>query len=105
MPQRQNVRTVDCSDVQGEGAYAKVKSLKWGQIRALAQVTKDGVADIDKVTPLLVDSVVEWNWVDDGGQPLPLPKDDASVVDDLTDEEITKLLTGMKGRSEAETKN
>lgn len=36
----------------------------------------------------LIRHIIDWNWCDHEGNPLPLPKDDPRVIDDLTMEEI-----------------
>ena len=44
MPQRKSVRTVDASEVQGEGAYVKVSAVKVKEIKELrAARTKDSL--------------------------------------------------------------
>jgi len=40
---------------------------------------------------LLEKHIVEWNWVDDDGDPLALPKDNPETLDDLTDAESELL--------------
>jgi len=49
---------------------------------------------------LLRSHVLEWNWVDDNGDPLPQPQESVEVFDELTDDELrflTEKLTGNEG--------
>ena len=113
MPQRLNQRRVDASGVQGEGAYMVLRALPWemqqrGQ-RALVeqaggQLPSDpgqipvslGFLDAnDALThEMLAACVVEWNWVDDAGVPLPLPRDGG--LEQLTGDEVMFLLQQLR---------
>jgi hypothetical protein len=59
----------------------------------------------------MAEMIVEWNWVDDNGNPLSLPRDDPSVVDWLTMDEImaivnaTRPMFRMQPNEEERTKN
>lgn len=75
---RQNKR-VNCKEVQGEGAYMVIKPLTFSERR-------------DKSTiDALMKRVVEWNWTDWEGEPLPLPHTD-EARDGLTDHESEFIL-------------
>ena len=45
--------------------------------------------------------VIAWNWVDDDGNPLPDPKENPEVFDELTDDEVTFLINKMMGVDES----
>jgi hypothetical protein len=113
MPQRQNLRRVDASGVQGEGAYVVLRALPWAlQQRAqralveqaggtlpsdLTQIPVSlGFLDAnDALTyEMLAGCVAEWNWVDDAGAPLPLPKDGG--LERLTGDEVMFLLQQLR---------
>lgn len=49
---------------------------------------------------LMIDHIAEWNWVDDEGKPLPLPKTNPEVIDELMNEEIRFLTRAITGDSE-----
>lgn len=51
------------------------------------------------------DHIIAWNWADENENPLPLPSEDASVVDALTNDEAAFLGQALAGGSEEETKN
>jgi hypothetical protein len=53
----------------------------------------------------VAEHVVEWNWTDGEGKDLPYPKNDATVIDRLTNEELAFLNQAIVGRSEADRKN
>ena len=44
--------------------------------------------------------ILDWNWVDDEGEPLPNPQEDEDVFDELTDTEVTFLINRMMGVDE-----
>lgn len=117
MPKRKtSIVRVDASDVQGEGAFVVVKKMQWGEIKALSKQqrkanklakTDEEASEemaIDMTDKLIASRVLEWNWVDDNGDPLPQPKDNPEVIDMCTDEEFEFLGTAIAG-SEAVRKN
>lgn len=128
MPQRQGVVQVDASPVQGDGAWVRVRRMSYGQkqtaTRLLAEacggrvprsraeaesqvaLTTEYLTEQDAFTQqLLVESVMAWNWVDDAGQPLPLPSAEPAVVLRLTDDEVTFLATAIRGEDAEAEKN
>jgi len=40
---------------------------------------------------LMVSLIEDWNWVDEDGQPLPLPESDPEIADRLNSEELTAI--------------
>jgi len=44
--------------------------------------------------------VLDWDWVDDEGSPLPKPQENPEVFDELTDDELTFLIDEMMGKEE-----
>lgn len=93
MPKRVNkkFKRVETAEVMGEGSYVLIRAPGFdalGNIMALASLNvEDGQADLSGVNAetiggvysLLAETVVEWNWVDDEGKPLPQPADDPDV--------------------------
>jgi hypothetical protein len=97
MPQRQNTRRFLSSAVQGDDSYVVVTRLTVGEAKNIhkMQVARgEDNPDIDSleaVIPLYIQHIADWNWVDDDGKPLPLPKQDPGVIDQLTDQEFAYL--------------
>ncbi len=118
MPERKNVMTVQSPAVQGEGSWVKLRKLSWakqqeGQ-RLLAEaaggtlpsdatslaLTADFLAVNKAFTvELLLESVIAWNWVDDEGNDLPLPQDDAAIRL-LSADEVQFLVKALQGRAD-----
>lgn len=100
MPKRQSVKRFDASKVQGEGAYVIVSGVKVREIRELRKHAKDeSFDDFEGGVGLLAKHVVKWNFVDDEEKPLPSPKEDPTVIDELTNEEVTFLVDLLMGES------
>lgn len=102
MPQRQSTTRVDASAVQGDGAYVVLRRLTLGEIRTLrAETGKEG-SDMFTITEDMIrERIVEWNWADDSGAPLPQPGAHPEVFDSITDEELTFLASAIAGSAEA----
>jgi len=99
MPKREEIATIDASEVQGEGTFVKLKRMTWGQRRDMIDQVKklDGEEYTDFVSEWLIENIVEWNLVDVDGAILPKPE----KVEDffkLYDEEVNFLI-GLYGKS------
>jgi len=93
MAKRNNVRRHDASVVQGEGAFVVIRSVTWGEAKAV-RAEFEALSDSEKLARndrFIAEHVVDWNWVDDDDKPLPLPRDEPAIVDQLTREEIEYL--------------
>ncbi len=102
MVKRVSRRRVSTEEVQGEGSYVVVTGVKVREIKALRKTAQDPNFDIFVGgLKLLQEHIVEWNWVDDEGDPLLCPKDDPDVIDELTEEEATFLSRILTGEEEA----
>jgi len=103
MPKRQSVKKHDASEVQGEGAWVTTSEVKVKEIRVIRKQSADPeFDDFEGGIALLARHIVAWNWVDDEGKPLPSPKNDPKVMDELTNAEsefLVDLLMGEKGSS------
>ena len=98
MPQRQGTRRVDASAVQGDGAYVIVRKMPYGlakEGRRLLEASASADVQDEFTLRMFTDCVVEWNWVDDKGNPLPLPKD--AGIAELTVEETSFLAGAIAG--------
>ncbi|HML23520.1 MAG TPA: hypothetical protein PKD09_17825 [Aggregatilinea sp.] len=93
MPKRQAIYTYKSDEVQGEGSFVKIRAVTYGEAKKLRGAVQ-GMTDDEKVVQneqLIIDKIVEWNWVDDDGNPLPRPKDDPTVLESLTAQEMAFL--------------
>ena len=103
MPKRQSVKKHDASVVQGEGSFVITTAVKVKEIREIRKHAADeDFDDFEGGIALLAKHIIKWNFVDDEGNPLSCPKDDPTVIDDLTNEEsefLVGLLMGEKGES------
>ncbi len=100
---RQSVRKFDSKSVQGQGTWVCARKMTVGEIaEADARIEVEG--NFEYSMSILREKVLEWNWTDDEDQPLPQPKDDAGVLDDLTDEEFNFLCECVVGK-QPELKN
>lgn len=106
MPERQSGQRI-ATPIQGDDAWVRIKRIQVGQwlqlqedggSRSLAEATRRGLE-------ILRDHVLEWNWVDDDGNPLPQPKDDPDVINRLTDEEALALINIIQGPTPERLKN
>lgn len=100
MSKRQNVRKIDTPKLQGPGSFVEFRRFTYGESKTIQAAKAEHADDAnwqqDESVRLLCEHLVNWNWVDDVGDPLPLPKDDPTVVDQLTDEEM-EFLAGLFG--------
>lgn len=92
--------TVASDEVQGEGSHVVFQRATWGIIQS---VNTDG--DSAGVA-LLRAVIVDWDWVDDDGNPLPLPSADPQILDRIPQVELDWLLdnSGIM-RAESDAKN
>jgi len=115
MPQRVTNRRIPTPELQGTDSYIEVREISYkirkqlGQIEALttgkAPATEEQLQQAYKfVDDLILSNLAGWNWVDDVGEPMPLPKtpDD---LDRLTMHEAEFIVGSIKGKSAAEAKN
>lgn len=94
MPKRLFCSTfrVDSAKIQGDGSFVVFRRLTWAEMRPIWDMeTGAGMA-------LMKQSIQDWNWVDDEGQPLPNPHDHPEVLDTLAFEETNFLLLAAQGK-------
>lgn len=115
-PRRQRVRRHDASKVMGPGAFVVIKAITMEDAQRIEDASKppemqEGMTQEDweicleqheaKMKSLnyeaMAITVMEWNWVDDDGQPLPQPADNPAVFAKLTAEEIEFIADRMNG--------
>lgn len=100
MAQRVSTRKVLSDEVQGEGSYVVLRALPYSMISARAGVDQNDFTQVLAFNETFLASVVvDWNWVDDAGEPLPLPADDPGVVEKLVIPEFQWIATaaGLDG--------
>ena len=89
MPQRQRVKQVKSEEVQGADSWVKIRKPTVAEARELLGNAEPG-AKFRQV-------VLDWNWVDDDGNPLPKPGDVPDITDLLTADEITFINGALTG--------
>jgi hypothetical protein len=87
---------VPSDEVQGEGSWVDFQRPTWGMIGELPADDRSGKR-------LLELAIVGWNWTDDDGAPLPLPRDNPGMVDTLPQPEAQWLMenSGIVEKREA----
>jgi hypothetical protein len=84
MAQRQSTKRILSDQVQGEGSYVVLRAVPYGLITRRAKMDADDMGQmLEFNAEFLASVVVDWNWVDDAGEALPLPADDPTVLDRL----------------------
>jgi len=103
---RKNIIKIETESVQGEGSFVKLRHITVSEGRDQRNAEKEeGFDAFEYNIKVLADHIVSWNWVDEDDMPLPLPKDDESVIGRLTDAEIEVLVNALGGEEEEEAKN
>ena len=104
---RQATRKVKSDSVQGSGSYVIVRKITWEQQKELDEQRLGMQQDASEMTreqrealyanmeDLLANQIAEWNWTDEKDKPLPLPSEDPSVWDDMTDDEMSFLMGAL----------
>lgn len=102
-------RKVDSAEVQGDDSYVLLRAMTYGDSKAyFSRMTSDDKSEQYQVgNELLIKMIQEWNWVDDEGVLLPLPKDDPTVLDNMPVEEIVFLSKQLSAgiRRDQDSKN
>lgn len=97
--------TVDCEPVRGPGSWVRLALPDLKIIRAaeqaraqLAQLPDGEIQQaIDDYNDRFIAArILDWNWVGSDGKRLPLPSQDASVLDNLSQTEYA-FLYGLWG--------
>lgn len=95
---RQSVKRYPSDKIMGKGSWVEFRKLTWGESKAFTiqqeNDTLTAVEKIDQVQTILQEHIVDWNWVDDDGNKLPLPTPDNGVFEQLNDDE-TSFLVGL----------
>lgn len=107
-------RRVETPELQGEGSFVVFRKLSHGAVKEVRRFMVIGdvkerkdltVEQIDEMITkeetltleLVSNGIVEWNWQDDAGNPLPIPKT-TEDLDKMTDEEVQYIVMGCIGQ-------
>ena len=95
MPERKHLRCrrIDSEEVQGDGSWVKIKSPSMDDIKNAGEIPEELTAQMEYSQKLMSQLIIDWNWVDDEGNPLPKPS--PAVLADLPFEEVTFLLNAI----------
>jgi hypothetical protein len=105
MAQRQSTRKILSDEVQGAGSYVMLRALEYGLIEERMKLDADDRGAILEFNREFVKAiVVDWNWVDDAGEPLALPADDPAVISRLVMPEFEWLANASGLNQAAEEK-
>ena len=94
-------RVVDSSEIQGEGSFIKIKNISLNEILDRTQ-NMNGKPSAEEAAHLglqvLDDMIVDWDWVNDDDEPLPVPAENPGTIADLPFQESSWLLkeTGVE---------
>jgi len=99
MPERNITKRIDSKEIQGEGSYVVLRRLTIGYVKAMRRNEK-GESNLELNEQAVLDHLVEWNWVDSDGKPLPIPKDAPEILDAMTFEETDFLIGSLFGSDE-----
>ena len=86
---------VDSSEVQGEGSFVKIKSISLNEILGHTQGEKGKPSDEEAAQlglKILDDMIIDWDWVDDDDEPLPVPAENPGTIASLPFQESSWLL-------------
>ena len=87
--------TTDSSEIQGEGSFVKFKSISLNEILGRTQGAKGKPSDEEAAQlalRLIDDMIIDWDWVDEDDNPLPVPAEKPGTVGDLPFQESSWLL-------------
>lgn len=107
-------RRVETPELQGEGSFVVFRKLSHGAVKEVRRFMVIGdvkerkdltVEQIDEMIAkeeiltleLVSNGIAEWNWQDDAGNPLPIPKT-TEDLDKMTDEEVQYIVMGCIGQ-------
>lgn len=107
MAKRQSTRRIFTDEVMGEGSYVIAKSIPYVVVRKALQMDNSGMSKLeqsDYVSQIVVDALVEWDWVDYDDKPLDIPTTVEELAETINTSELKFLISELIG-SEAKSKN
>ncbi len=110
MPQRTGRTVTVWGGPQGEDAFVIVKRMTVEEKTAFGKLFvnvqgKDTDEQEMAVRSAVADLVLDWNWVDDNGDPLPKPHRNVEVVGKLLEEELKWLFEAITGSTDGQKKD
>lgn len=111
MPVRTSIKQYPTPAAQGEDSWVRLKRPTVEQMNRVRGAVKsqNGMSEEDKnsastdmVLQIIRENLIEWNWVDDDGEPLPSPQEHPEVLDKVTDLELKCLADLFNAQQEAE---
>lgn len=113
MPSRQRIKHLPTPDLQGGDSWVKIAAITVGEAQKLREETMipDSNGDLSDqqrlnletqvkethLKKMLAELVLDWNWVDDAGAPLPKPLNNPEVFNLLTTAELLFLSESIVG--------
>lgn len=109
MPERQNVRTVKTTALQGSDSWLKYRPVTVKEADHMAELQRQKMAlrynpgesdeeddEIEQewraldreIMDVIASALLDWNWVDNDGKPLAKPNGNADVLNELTMAEL-----------------
>lgn len=108
---RLSAKRYDSDAVQGEGSYVVLMRPNMRQMKEVMSANKANghtpteeernLANLEAAIKLVGELLIEWNWVDEEGKALPLPRKDKKIMESLTDLEVN-FLAGLLNPNQAE---
>jgi len=100
MARRQLVQKHKSDSVQGDGSWVEMRKMTVAEMRKVEEhIDQEG--NYEYSIRKIEENLVKWNWADEEGQELPLPKNDPTVLDGLTAEEFNFLCRCLVGGEQA----
>ena len=109
-------RVIEDGEITEEGTAYYVHEGEWVEIfltQSLAEImalvdmrnmVEEGAGAMRTFCHELANRIVEWNWTDNGGDPLPQPHNAPEVVERLTNDELMWLMTAIQGKETTENR-
>jgi hypothetical protein len=105
MPKRKTTRRkFPSTEVQGADSWIVIKMPTWGELKELKRLLSQADEDDDAAQAaseaherMMIEKILDWNWVDDDGNLLPLPSENAAVLNALTGDEMIFIAEALRG--------
>ncbi len=86
------------------GLQAEIDAAK-GEPDEAQRITALLEPHFDRLCTYLAERLVDWNWTDNRGRPLPVPDGDPELLKRLEAQELYWLLKAIQGQTPSEEKN
>jgi len=90
--------------IKQEQAAARLRLVREGKLDPSELVIPEVCEELEALSYILKGNVIDWNWTDDDGNPLPNPRENPEIIETLVGEE-TNFLSALIRGSEAKVKN